>query len=304
MNSITFSRVLKNGLLNYWRNFWLSLATTSVMVITLFVLSSILILSALANISLETLKQKVDISVYFKQNASEATIQQIEAQVKGFPEVSSVTYVPPVAARERFKELHKDEPLLLESVDQFSDEENPFPASLAIRVQDLADYPKIISLFEDESLTPYVKKITDKRDVVDRLQSIAGGVRRLGLALIAIFAAVTVIVMFNTIRLTIYNRREEIEIMRLVGASNWFIRGPFIVEGILYGAAGSLVTALFLYPIMFVFTPRIAAFIEFDLAKYNYLALSYPALVGILALIGTLLGIVSSLTVIRKYLRI
>ena len=239
MNGITFYRILKNGLMNYWRNFLLSLAATLVMVIALFILSSILILSALANISLSTIKEKVDISIYFKQTASEQTIRQIEVQVRELAEVKSIEYIPPVTARDKFKELHKDEPLLLESVDQFSDEDNPFPASFAIRVKSLDDYGTIINLFRDEKFTPFVKKITDKRDLVDRLNRIINGVRKLGLALILIFAAVTVIVMFNTIRLTIYNRREEIEIMRLVGASNWFIRGPFIVEGILYGLAGA-----------------------------------------------------------------
>ena len=282
----------------------LSLAATLVMVIALFILSSILILSALANISLSTIKEKVDISIYFKQSASEQTIRQIEVQVRELAEVKSIEYIPPVTARDKFKELHKDEPLLLESVDQFSDEDNPFPASFAIRVKSLDDYGTIINLFQDEKFTPFVKKITDKRDLVDRLNRIINGVRKLGLALILIFAAVTVIVMFNTIRLTIYNRREEIEIMRLVGASNWFIRGPFIVEGILYGLAGALVTAALVYPILFILTPKISSFLELDITQFNYLALNYLALLGILLAIGSLLGIVSSATVVRKYLKI
>lgn len=304
MNSITFSRILKNGLMNYWRNFLLSLAATLVMVITLFILSSILILSALANISLATVKEKVDISVYFKQSASEQAIRQIEVQMRELAEVKSIEYIPPVTARDKFKELHKDEPLLLESVDQFSDEENPFPASFAIRVKSLDDYGTIINLFQDEKFTPFVKKITDKRDLVDRLNRIINGVRKLGIALILIFVAVTVIVMFNTIRLTIYNRREEIEIMRLVGASNWFIRGPFVVEGILYGLAGALVTAALVYPILFILTPKISNFLELDITQFNYLALNYLALLGVLLTIGSLLGIVSSATVVRKYLKI
>src|SRR3989338_2487820 len=304
MNGITFYRILKNGLMNYWRNFLLSLAATLVMVIALFILSSIIILSALANISLSTIKEKVDISIYFKQTASEQTIRQIEVQVRELAEVKSIEYIPPVTARDKFKELHKDEPLLLESVDQFSDEDNPFPASFAIRVKSLDDYGTIINLFRDEKFTPFVKKITDKRDLVDRLNRIINVVRKLGLALILIFAAVTVIVMFNTIRLTIYNRREEIEIMRLVGASNWFIRGPFIVEGILYGLAGALVTAALVFPILFILTPKISSFLELDITQFNYLALNYLALLGILLAIGSLLGIVSSATVVRKYLKI
>src|SRR3989344_2726388 len=260
MNAITFSRILNNGFLNYKRNFWLSAAATAIMVVTLFIISSLLVLNVLTNLSLASVKDKVDISIYFNLGASEQTIRQIQRQVELIPAVKSVAYIPPVAAREKFKELHKDEPLLIESVEQFSDSENPFPASFAIRVNELTDYPAVISLFQDEKFEPFVKKITDKRDIVDRLNRITNGIKNIGLGLTLIFSLITILVMFNTIRLTIYNRREEIEIMRLVGASNSYIRGPFIIEGMMYGLAGSLMTAALLYPVMFFLTPRISSF--------------------------------------------
>ena len=296
--------IFKNGALNYSRNFWLSLAATSVMVITLFIIASLLILNTLTAISLETIQQKVDISVYFKLDATEPVIKQIEKQVALLPQVRGVTFIPSVDAREKFKELHQDEPLLIESVEQFTDAENPFPASLAIRVNSLEDYPQIINMFEDEKLTPYVKKITDKRDIVERLDRITGGVENLGLAMTLIFSAITVIVMFNTIRLTIYNRREEIEIMRLVGASNWYIRGPFIVEGILYGLAGAIVTAVVLYPVLYLATPKITGFLELDIARFDYLGLNFALLFALLLVTGMILGVLSSMIVVRRYLRI
>jgi len=304
LNRITLYRIFKNGALNYSRNFWLSLAATAVMVITLFIMSSLLILNVLTTISLETIQEKVDISVYFKLDATENVIKQIENQVAMLPQVKGVTFIPSVDAREKFKELHKDEPLLIESVEQFTDAENPFPASLAIRVNSLEDYPQIISVFSDEKLTPYVKKITDKRDIVERLSRITGGIENLGLALALIFSAITVIVMFNTIRLTIYNRREEIEIMRLVGANNWYIRGPFIIEGILYGLAGAIVTAIVLYPLLYFLTPRIAGFLELEAARFDYLGLNFGLLFAMLVVTGVILGVLSSMIVVRRYLKI
>lgn len=290
--------------MNYWRNFWLSVAATTIMVITLFIISSLLVLNNLANISLLSLKEKVDISVYFRLDTSEQTIKQIQRQLELLPEVKSVTFVPPVTALQRFKELHKAEPLLIESVDQFSDEENPFPASFAIRVNNLSDYPVIISLFEDPKFTPYVKKITDKREIVDRLRRITEGVKNLGLGLTSVFSLITLVVMFNTIRLTIYNRREEIEIMRLVGASNWFIRGPFVIEGILYGVVGTILTSAILYPLIFVLTPKISSFLELELSGANYLGFNFRLLFLLQLTLGTLLGIISSVIVVRKYLKI
>lgn len=304
MNSITLYRIFNNGFLNYWRNFWLSLAATAIMVITLFIISSLLVLNALATISLTTIQEKVDISVYFKLTTSEQTILQIQKQVELLPEVKSITYIPPVEARDKFKELHKDEPLLLESVEQFSDSDNPFPASFAIRVRNLSDYQSIIKLFQDQKFTSLVKKITDKRDIVDRLNRIISGVKKLGLGLTVVFSLVTLVVMFNTIRLTIYNRREEIEIMRLVGASNWFIRGPFIIEGILYGISGAVITAFLLYPMIYVLTPKISGFLELDLANYHYLGLEFWSLFLLQIILGVFLGVASSIIVIRRYLKI
>jgi len=304
MNRISFYRVLQNGLLNYWRNFWLSLAATAIMVITLFIMSSLFVIHILTDLSLSTIQEKVDISVYFQLGVSETVIDQIKTQAEKLSEVKSITYIPSVTARERFKELHKDEPLLIESVEQFTDAENPFPASLAIRVANFEDYPKIINLFQDEKFNPFIKKITDKRDIVDRLNRITTGIRNFGFVMILIFSIITIIVMFNTIRLTIYNRREEIEIMRLVGASNWFIRGPFIVEGIFYGVSGAIITAVILYPVLLALEPRISSFLEVDISQYNFLKSDFLILFATQIVAGIGLGVLSSLIVIRRYLKI
>ena len=304
MNSITLFRILKNGVLNYSRNFWLSLAATSIMAITLFTVSSLLIIKTVTDISLKTIEDKVDISVYFNLGVSDAIISKIQNQVAAFPQVKSVNYIPSVLAREKFKELHKNEPLLIESVAQFSDEENPFPASLAIRVVSLDDYQTIITVFQDEGLNPYVKKITDKRDVVDRLQKITEVIKKIAIVLTMFFSALTVIVLFNTIRLTIYNRREEIEVMRLVGASDSYIRGPFLIEGIFYGLTGAILTALLLYPIIFFLSPRISAFLELDITKLAEYGLNLWLLFGALAALGVILGAISSLIAVRRYLKI
>jgi len=280
------------------------LAATAIMVITLFILGSLLVLNNLSRASLGTLKDKVDISIYFDLTTSEQAIVQIQRQVELLPEVRSVAYVPSVAAREKFRELHKDEPLLLEAVEQFTDAENPFPASLAIRVKELPDYKIIIEQFQDPKFEPFVKKITDKREVVDRLNRIINGIQNLGLGLTIVFGTITLIVMFNTIRLTIYNRREEIEIMRLVGASNWYIRGPFIVEGIAYGTMGAVFTAAVLFPILYLVTPRLANFLQLDLPSFTILGGNFALLFLLMLALGIFLGVTSSLIVIRRYLRI
>jgi len=304
MNRVTFLRIIKNGFLNYKRNFWLSSAATSIMVVTLFIISSLLILNVLTNLSLQSVNDKVDISIYFHLTTSEQTIKQIQRQIEILPEVKSIAYIPPVEAREKFKELHKDEPLLLESVEQFGDSENPFPASFAIRVNKLSDYSTVISIFQDEKFTPFVKKIADKRDIVERLNRITHGIQNIGLGLTLIFSLITILVMFNTIRLTIYNRREEIEIMRLVGASNSYIRGPFIIEGIFYALAGSVITAVLLYPVIFILTPKISSFLELPTDRFSIWGLNFWVLILLQLTAGVILAVISSLIVVRRYLKI
>ncbi|MDZ4244089.1 MAG: permease-like cell division protein FtsX [Candidatus Doudnabacteria bacterium] len=304
MSPITFSRILNNGFLNYKRNFLLSAAATAMMVVTLFIISSLLVLNVLTNLSLASVKDKVDVSIYFNLGASEQTIRQIQRQVELIPAVKSIAYIPPVTAREKFKELHKDEPLLIESVEQFNDSENPFPASFAIRVNELGDYATVISLFQGEKFEPFVKKITDKRDIVDRLNRITKGIKNIGLGLTLIFSLITILVMFNTIRLTIYNRREEIEIMRLVGASNSYIKGPFIVEGIFYALAGAVITAALLYPMIFILTPKISGFLQLPADQINTWGLNFWVLLALQIISGVILAVISSLIVVKKYLKI
>lgn len=304
MTRITFFRIIRNGFLNYRRNFWLSVAATVIMVITLFMISSLLILNSIGRISLQTLEKKVDISVYFRLGTSEQTIRQIQRQVELLPEVETIDYIPSVTARDRFVELHQNEPLLLESVEQFTDQENPFPASFAIRVKNLNDYPEIINLFQNSKFDPFIKKITDKRNVVQQLSDIIAGLGNLGLGLTLIFSAITVLVMFNTIRLTIFNRRDEIEIMRLVGASNSYIRGPFIIEGLLYGIVGTVITSSLFLPILLLLMPKISSFFELNFSGPGSLGFNIGELILIQLVLGGFLGMLSSTVVIRRYLKI
>lgn len=304
MSSSNTTRIFKNGFLNFRRNFWLSTAATVVMAVTIFIITALIVLTALTNAALTNIREKVDISIFFTLDTSENTITQIKKQVELLPEVKEITYIPPTFAREKFLELHQNEPLLIEAVEQFTDAENPFPASFAVKVRDLNDYPTIISLFEEEKFDPFVKKITDKREIVNRLNQITTGVQNLGLLSAAIFSIITVLVMYNTIRLTIYNRRAEIEIMRLVGASNSYIRGPFVIEGIFYGIAGAVITAAITFPLILSFTPRINEFIGINFGGITALGFNIWLLLIPQFLVGIILGAFSSLVTIRRYLKI
>jgi len=303
MRFLSFRRIINEGFTDFRRNIWLSAAATSVMAVTLFVVSTLFIARSFTEIALASVQDKVDISVYFELSASEQTISQIQRQVELLPEIKSIEYVSAGEAIKRFHEAHKDEPLLLESVDQFDESENPFPASFAIKVKKLEDYPVIISLFQEEKFDPFVSRITDKQVVVDRLRSLTSAVSGAGLLATAVLSFITILVMFNTVRLAIYNRRGEIEIMKLVGASSGYIRGPFVVEAVLYAFAGTAIASAVILPLFFLLAPGIGAFLGVENASrvlfgYNLLWVS----AGQLAF-GIVLGIVSTAIALKRYLK-
>jgi cell division transport system permease protein len=305
MTGTKFNRVIKTGFTNFFRNIWLSLAATLIMAITLFTISTIILLYASTQLSIDRIKDKVGISAYFNNQTTDAEIQNIKAELELMPEIKEVEFIPNDVAIDKFREAHKDEPLLLETLDEFKDSENPLPNSFAIKANDLEDYDTISNILKSERYGVYFDKIRDNKIVIDRLLKIIQVLTQLGIILIVVFTTVTIMVMFNTIRLTIYNRREEVEIMRLVGATNMYIRGPFIVEGIMYG----LIATIVISGLILAFLPIMATNIEhllqlpYDLSNGFIQTLFWEILITNLV-VSLVMGVIASSIAMRRYLKI
>jgi cell division transport system permease protein len=305
MSITVFNRLLKTGVVNFFRNIWLSLAATSIMAITLLIISTIFLLYTATNLSIEQIKDKVGVSAYFKNEIPERDILNIKAELELMPEVRSVEYIPNTVAIDKFRETHKDEPLLLESLDEFKTGENPLPNSFAIKAHNLEDYEKISATLSGERFGSSFDKIRDNKVVIDRLTRIISIITQLGLVMVVVFTVVTIMVMFNTIRLTIYNRREEVEIMRLVGATNSYIRGPFIVEGTMYGLIATTIISLLTLAILPFMADNIERLLKlpYELGSGFIQGLFWRILVTNLV-VSLLLGVVASSIAMRRYLRI
>ena len=303
MESIAIVRVIKNGWTNFWRNFWLSATATLIMIITLTILTLILLLFNLTTFAVNNIQEKVDISVYFKNEVSEKQILLIRDQIGNLPEVASVEYVSAAEALEQFRQKHINDPLITESLKELT--ENPLPATVQVKALKLEQYPQIVSELAKESYDPYISKINfeDNRLVIERLTRILNIVKKVGLALAIVFTAMAIFVIFNTIRLTIYNRKEEVEIMKLVGATNWYIRWPFIIESMLYAIVASIVTILLTIPLLQYIVPRINFYLGAGISG-SFNRLNILELFILQLLVALLLGIVSSLIAIRRHLRV
>lgn len=297
----TIYRIIKYGLQNLWRNGWLSAATLAIMVLALLVLEGLIIFSVLAKTAVSTLEDKIDISVYFKADAPEEDISKLRQSLESLAEVKKVEYISRDKALAIFQDKHKTDLVISKALEELGD--NPLLASLNIKARDPEEYPAIASYLENDGLTALVEKVTYSQNklAIERLIKISNTFENIGLTLTIVLALIAALITFNTIRLAIYSNREEIGIMRLVGASNIFINGPYLVGGIIYGLLGAFLSLIIAAPIVSFASPYVQVFIpEMNLSGYFYSNL--PSLFGYQLLFGVLLGVVSSVIAVRRYL--
>ncbi|MBU1137116.1 ABC transporter permease [Patescibacteria group bacterium] len=294
-------RVIKSGWASFWRNKWLSSAAISVMALAILGLSSLVLINVLINSLSQNLEDKIDISVYFKLSAKESDIINLRSDLIKLPEVRSIEYVSTDEALERFKEKHQDNNVLMQSLQEL--DSNPLEASLNIKAQQASQYETIAGFFNQGSYDSIVDKINylENKAVISRLAAITAGIRRIGFIILLVLALLATLVSFNTIRLTIYSARKEIRVMKLVGASNWFVRGPFIIEGALYGIIAAFISLLILYPLVWYISPRLTGYLPGTDLFYFYQS-NFVILFSLQILTGVALGTASSLVAIRRYL--
>ena len=299
----TLKTVIKRGWVNFKRNSYLSAAATGVMALALVLFLGLLSLQYLTTEIVISLENKVDISAYFKTDAPEDQIANIKAELSSRPDVVSVNYISREQALADFKTRHAEEALIQESLAQL--EENPLEASLNIKTRDSSQYATIAQFLEDSKFRSSIDKVSfyENKNVIDRIGRLSGSIKTWGLTATLFLALIAVLVTFNTVRLTIYNQKQEIEIMRLVGASNWHIRGPYLAEGGFYGVFAALIAMVIFYPVVWLVSDKISGFVEaVDLLAY--FGGGAPQIVLLTVSFGVLLGVVSSSIAIRKHLQI
>lgn len=296
-------RITKLGWTNFKRNSYLSLAATGVMSLTLILFLGLLALQFLTSQVVSSLEGKVDISAYFKTEAPEDQILQIRQDLLSRPEAESVTYISREQALIDFKQRHAGERLIQESLDQL--DANPLSASLNIKTFEPSQYPAIAEFLENNRFRSSIDKINffDNKDVIDRIQKLSRSINNWGLTATMLLALIALLVTFNTVRLTIYSQRQEIEIMRLVGASNWQIRGPFLAEGGFYGLFASAIAMVIFYPIVFLTSDNIANFLE-EASLSAYFTSNLLQVFLVVVVLGILLGVASSFFAVRRHLNI
>jgi cell division transport system permease protein len=284
-----------------------SFATVLIMTATLVIIATLMFLSAVLTNTLAAIEDKVDINVYFTTDAIESDVLSVKSSLEKNPDVAQVTYTSREQALAEFRERHADDQLTLQALDQLG--ENPLGASLAIKAVNPTKYAGIVNYLSDGSNIPGGSSIIERinyyqnKTVIDRLTQAISTTQKAGLAIVLLFALASIIIAFATVRLAIYSARDEIAVMRLMGASNMFIRGPFIVASVISGVIAAIITLILCYPVAWYAGAHLSSWLGgFNL--FTYFTGHFPLIFVVLVGSGMLLGALASFVAVRRYLHI
>ncbi len=302
----SFKRTVRSGFVGFWRNAFVSLAAIFVMMVTLLVIGSVLFLNQLLEKALVQIADKVDINVYFTTDAVPDEILVLKKSLESLPEVDQVSYVSREEALQAFQERHGNDQPTIQALQELGG--NPLGATLRVRTKETSQYESIASFLEekakngptDHGFIDHVNYAQNK-GAITKLTGIIDAIQRVSLIATIILVAASILITFNTVRLAIYTAREEITVMRLVGAGNMFIRGPFVLQGLMYGAVAGVITLALFYPITLWLGESTKSF--FELSIFEYYVQNFGHIFLVIIGSGMLLGTVSSILAITRYLR-
>jgi cell division transport system permease protein len=305
---IKLKRVIKAGFFNFWRSGYVSLASILVMIVTLSVIGSVVFVGAVLNTTMTELRNKVDINVYFVTSAPETDILSLQKKIETLPEVSGVTYVSREEALQNFRLKHENDQITIQALDELED--NPLGAALNIKAKEPSQYEGIANFLNEENiLSSSGQKIIDKinyfenRTAIEKLSRIINSTENLGLALSLALVIVSIIITFNTIRLAIYISREEISVMQLVGASKNYVKGPFVVTGVIVGLISGIITMIIFFPVCYWLGKTTQNFfIGFNV--FDYYLSNFFEIIFIVVGSGVAIGAAASFLAVRRYLKL
>jgi len=303
----TFFRIIRTGIVNFGRNLWLAIAAMAIMIITLTIILFSLIVNATFNDTVRQITSKIDVSVFLSDAITPQQTQQLIQELKALPTVKRVQYLDKQQALQAYESENAGNTSLQQAIDETN---NPIPATIHItpnnisQIDEIRDYinkPSIAKLQSDPA-----QDNNEGRAAIDKVAHATDILRRVGILAVAIFGIISVLIIFNTIQMAIFNRRDELQIMRLLGASTWFIRGPFVVESIVYGILSAVASMLIINGIFVTASSSLQAtsFGLLDISySQSYFQMYYWRFLIMQLTLGILIGAASSVIATRRYLK-
>ncbi len=298
----SLKRIFKSGVLNFKRNLWLSIATIAITSIALFIFLSLMLFNFFTGEIIKIIENQIDLSIFFKNEVVEEDIIKTRDIISQLPQVAQVNYISKEQALEEFQSRHSEDEVINRALEELGD--NPLQASLEIKAKDSSQYQEIVNFIETSDISNNISKVnfTENKLIIDRLNQITRTVERIGLILTIIFAGLTILIAFNFIRVSIYSFREEINIMRLVGASRSFIRGPFIVSGLITSIIAAITVFLIFWLLAYLGSPYVNSFVP-EINFYAFFVQNWFKLFAFEFLAGIVLVLISTFLATNKYLK-
>lgn len=304
---ITFGRIIRTGMVNFVRGLWLALAAMAIMIVTLTIILFSVIANATFNNTVAQITNKIDVSIYLKDSVTPDQTQDLLKQLRALQGVKSVSYLDKEQALHVYQQQNAGNQALLQAINET---DNPLPATVRIKPTNLnkideirafVDKPAVMALQSDAA-----QDSADRRAAVDKITHATNILQRAGIGAVLIFATISVLIIFNTIQMAIFNRRDELQIMRLLGASTSFIRGPFVVEAVIYGILSAVASILLINAVFITASSSLQA-TSFGLLDISYsqsfFEAHYWVLLSLQLALGILIGAASSVIATRRYLK-
>jgi cell division transport system permease protein len=305
---LTFFRIVKYGVDNFIRNSWLSVAATAVMTVTLLIVFVVFASRIILIDTVSELSNNVSMSIYLKTETTDKAGEDLVLEASKLSSVRSVTYCGASCARDKFAQTNKDD---IDALAALNNATNAFPATLSVIVVDINDTTQLEDFVNNNSLvlenlsTDHAPSFAgERKSAIQTIGRAVNFIQQLGVVIGSVFVVISSLIIFNTIRMAIFNRREEIQMMKLIGADKSFIRGPFLIEAIIYGLIAAVVaTGLGIWG-LFSSSSTLASY-DISVTSTIGLANSYwPLLIVAMIVVGSIVGVVSSLLATRRYLKI
>lgn len=301
---LAFFRAIKFSVQDVFRNFWLTLVTVTIMVLSLFIVNLLITVRVITNSAIDSIKEKIDITLYMKNDASETDIEALKTRVESLPLVKKVDFVSQAEALDSFRKKNEANPDVLQALRELNN--NPLTPALVVKPRDVNQYDDLVSSIDRLDTTMIDSRNADNpKMMLSKINRVAFKINEVGMIISLIFIAITILVVYNTIRINIFTHNREIKVMRLVGASNWFIRAPFIFSGILYSIFGLVITLGLFFPFLTLLHPYLKTFFAgYNLDIIQYFRYNYLLIFGTQLAASSLINILASVIAVRKYSKV
>ena len=294
-------KIIKLAFQNFFRNFWLSLTSIVIVLLMLFTLTLLYSVSVLGTQALDNIAAKMDLGIYFKDNIDQNELNALKLELKNCNEVREINYLSPEESLSQFKEKHEEDSVILNSLEELN--ENPLGAVISLKLQNPAEYQETMKIINQERYQDLIhnQNFYDYEKLIEIFNKFNKKIYYIGLIISGLFLLIAVLVIFTAIKLGAISRKKEIRIMRLVGASSWFIRAPFLIEGSLYAFTAWLLNIGIIWPLSIFIQPQIKNFLQMEFSLFLYLQNESLEFWLALLIFAVIVSMVASSLAINKY---